>query len=504
MTRPPLPLWAALLVAAASGPVLDAGFPSRDLWPLAFVGIALVLVSLIGRRAGSAVLVGFVAGLCFYLVHIGWATEFLGEVLPMLALVFLESLFVSAGALTMTLAYRWLPRSWPGIAGRLGLLPAVVAGLWTAREAIMSVWPYGGFAWGRVALSQSQSPVSDLFGWIGVSGVSFVMVFVVALAIEAARTRATAGLARASVAVGVAALVLVIPAFPTVIDGSIRVAAVQGDGKAAYIDHREYGDLLRAQYEATQAIDDKTADVVLWPEGGTDISPLDNASAAAVFDFVSEEFDAPLVSGAITEDGDDIYNSSLLWVAGEGAIDIYNKRHPVPFGEYIPDRAFWRPFAPDLIDLVEREYTIGTTDPIFDLGEVRVAVNICFDIVDDELMKQSIDGGAQLIFAQSNNADFGHTDESVQQLAIARVRALELGRSVVNISTVGTSAIILPDGSTLDQLPTYTVGHMIADVPTSSTVTGAVVLGRQVEWLVSFFALALLLLGGVMGRRQRD
>jgi apolipoprotein N-acyltransferase len=190
-------------------------------------------------------------------------------------------------------------------------------------------------------------------------------------------------------------------------------------------------------------------------------------------------------------------------VAGEGATDIYNKRHPVPFGEYIPDRAFWRPFAPDLIDLVEREYTIGTTDPIFDLGKVRVAVNICFDIVDDELMKESIDGGAQVIFAQSNNADFGHTDESLQQLAIARVRAIELGRSVVNISTVGTSAIILPDGSTLDQLPTYTVGHMSADVPTSSTVTGAVVLGRQLEWLVSFSALAILLLGGVMGRRQR-
>jgi apolipoprotein N-acyltransferase len=507
VTRPLLPLWAALIVAAASGPVLDAGFPKLDLWPLAFLGIALVLVTLIGRRAGSAALVGFVAGICFYLVHIGWATEFLGEVLPMLALVFLESLFVSAGAVAIALAYRWVPLGWPGTVGRLGLLPVVVAGLWTAREAIMSVWPYGGFAWGRVALSQSQSPVADLFGWIGVSGVSFVMVFVVAVAIEAVRTRAPGGLLRASVAVGVAALVLVIPAFPTVIDGSIRVAAVQGNGKAAYIDQREYGDLLRAQFEATEAItpaelEDEPVDVVLWPEGGTDIDPTANASAAQVFDYVSEKFHAPLVSGAIREVGDEIFNSSLVWVAGEGATDVYDKRHPVPFGEYIPDRAFWRPFAPDLIDLVEREYTIGTTDPVLDLGDVLVGVNICFDIVDDELMTQTIDGGAQVIFAQSNNADFGHTDESVQQLAIARIRAIELGRSVVNISTVGTSAIILPDGTTLKQLPTYTVGHMIADVPTSSTVTGAVVLGRQVEWLVSFFSLAILLLSGLMGRRR--
>ena len=501
MTRPLLPLWAATLVAAASGPVMDAGFPDRGIWPLTFVGIALVLVTLIGRRAGAGFLVGLIAGFSFYLVHISWATEFLGDVVPMLALVALESLFFAVGSITITLAYRWLPRVWPGRLGTLGLLPIVVAGLWTAREAIASVWPYGGFAWGRVALSQSQSPVSDLFGWIGISGVSFVMVALVATSIEAARYRPMLGLARAALAVGIAALVLVIPAVPAAYDGSIRVAAVQGNGKAAYLDKREYGDLLVAQFDATEAIKDKTADVVVWPEGGTDVNPIADSDAAKYFDFIAHQFHAPFISGAITQDGDDIYNSSILWREGEGAVDIYNKRHPIPFGEYIPDRAFWRPFAPDLIDLVQREYTPGVTDSVFDLGDVIVGVNICFDIVDDQLMTESVRDGAQVIFAQSNNADFGRTDESLQQLAIARIRAMELGRSVVNISTVGTSAIILADGSTLEQLPWYTAAAMVENVPTSSITTPAVLFGRQIEWLVSFFALAILLLGAIVGRR---
>ncbi len=76
-----------------------------------------------------------------------------------------------------------------------------------------------------------------------------------------------------------------------------------------------------------------------------------------------------------------------------------------------------------------------------------------------------------MIFAQTNNADFGYTDESVQQLAFARIRAIELGRSVVNISTVGTSAVILPDGSIMEQLPTHEPGTMVdgrARWPTSS------------------------------------
>ena len=54
---------------------------------------------------------------------------------------------------------------------------------------------------------------------------------------------------------------------------------------------------------------------------------------------------------------------------------------------------------------------------------------------------------------QTNNADFRGTDENLQQLAFARMRAIETGRSVVNISTVGTSQVIRPDGATVDELP---------------------------------------------------
>jgi apolipoprotein N-acyltransferase len=509
VTRPILPFWAAVIVALGCGPIMAAGFPGKDWWPLTFVGIGLVLVILVGRRGGSALLIGFLAGLSFYVVHIQWATLFLG-LLPMSALAVLESLFFSVGALSVALAYRWLPRVWSSELGRLALLPTVIAGLWTAREAIASVWPYGGFAWGRVALSQSQSPINSLFGWVGVSGVSFIMVFVVALAIEVARLakrrhwQPTHNLRLVTIAWAAIVVVLAIPAWPALTSGSIRVAAVQGNGKAGYFDRRHQGDLLTAQVEATLPLVGQDVDVVLWPEGGTDIDPLVDDYAAAVFDQVSTLMHAPLVSGAITTnaDGTKIYNSSLLWEAGRGAVDIYNKRHPVPFGEYIPDRAFWRPFAPDLIDLVQREYTIGTTDAVFDIDGVIAGINICFDISDDQLMTESVRDGAQVLFAQSNNADFGRTDEGLQQLAIARVRAIELGRSVVNISTVGTSAIIRPDGSTLDQLTWYAAAAMVDDVPTSESITPAFLLSRQIEWLVSGVGLAGLFVAGFAGRKR--
>jgi apolipoprotein N-acyltransferase len=222
--RPPVPLWGALLLAALSGPVLDAAFPDRGIWPLVFPGIALVLLALRGRRAGPAFLVGLVAGLAFYLTHIEWASLYLGPV-PWIALSALESLFVATGAVAIATATRWIPRAFPTVAGRVVLLPAAVAGLWTAREAISAVWPYGGFAWGRVSLSQSEGPFAHLVTWLGLSGLSFVLVLLVALLLELAAEDRVRRSARALVAGIAVALVLVVPAFPVTTTGTTRVAA---------------------------------------------------------------------------------------------------------------------------------------------------------------------------------------------------------------------------------------------------------------------------------------
>ena len=514
-TRPFVPLWGALLLAVAAGPVLDAAFPDRGWWPLAFVGVAMVLVAAQGRRAGSGFLVGLVFGTSFYLVHIPWMTEFLGpdevwivRAVPWFALSGLMALWCGLGTMLISIATRVVPRAARGPLGRLLVVPLVVAGLWTTREGISSIWPYSGFAWGRIAQSQSDSPLAPLFAWIGIAGVGFAMVFLVAVAVAAVRVTSVPTVLRVALVTALAATLLAFPAFPVATDGTLRVGAVQGNGKTGYFDPAENpGDNLLAQYEATEPVYAEDVDVVVWPEGGSDLDPLRVPAAARYFDSVSEQADAPFVGWAITKRGEQYFNTSLLWHAGEGAVDFYDKRHPVPFGEYVPDRSFWRQFAPDLIDLIQREFTPGTTDAVMDVGSdgrsVLAGFAICFDIVDDALMREGIEEGGQLVLAPTNNADFGQTDESVQQLAIARIRAIELGRSVVNISTVGTSAVILPDGTIAAQLPRYVAGTMVVDVPLSTTKTPAVVIGRGVEWGIAMIALGALIGAALSSRRSR-
>ena len=505
------PLWAAVLLAAASGVVMDAGFPSLGWWPLTFVGIGVFLVSIRGRRAGGAFLVGFVGGLVYYLVQISWAALFLGPV-PLTALSTLEALFVGCGATLMCLAYRLLPRIWDSALGRLGFLPAIVASLWVLREAVAGSWPYGGFSWARVAESQSQSPFTGLFSWIGISGVSFVMVFLVALALECWELRLIPIQTRGILLVAATTIALIVPAFPVVLKGTTTVAAVQGAGPAGYFDPHEYGDLLAAQFTATTPLFDskRKIDMVIWPEGASDIDPVaadgapDSDVAATEFNDVSRRLHAPLLAGTIQNRGTKYFNTSLLWEAGKGEVDHYDKKHPVPFGEYVPDRAFWRALAPSLIDLIGRDYTPGTTNTVFDVNGVIAGIDICFDITDDGVMRDSIRSGAQILIAQTNNADFGHTDESVQQLAIARIRAMELGRTLVNDSTVGTTAIVLPDGSTVAQLPTYKAGSLVETVPLSTTITAATVWGQPIELLLELVGLGAVIVAMIGTRKKRQ
>ncbi|WP_082847024.1 apolipoprotein N-acyltransferase [Agromyces sp. NDB4Y10] len=502
-TRPVMPLWAALLVSALGGVVYDLGFPGASVWPLAFVGIGMALVSLIGRSSWAAFHIGLVFGLGFYLTHVSWTSLYLGPV-PWLALSILQSLFVAGGAVLIALAYRWLPRATSSRWARLVLLPLLVAGLWIVRETATGSIPYGGFPWGRAALSQSESPFAQVVSWVGSSGLGLVMVALVAGVIEWVRLRGWRDVRRAVPVVALLVVAVAVPAWPTTPTGELRVASVQGNGPSGYFDEREPGDILAAQLDATEPVlDEPGIDVLLWPEGGSDVDPTRSAGAARTFDDLSERIGAPVVLNTVTVDDEErFYNTSLLWESGAGAVDRFSKRNPVPFGEYIPDRWFYDALVPELTGLIQRGYSPGTEPPVFDVGGAVAGLAICFDVIYDGLIWEGARDGAELYLLQTNNADFRGTDENQQQLAIARLRAIETGRSVVNISTVGTSQVIDPTGRTVDELPAYEAGAMVTDVELREGLTPAVVLGGFVPTLTVIAAIGGLIAVGVRGRTQ--
>ena len=287
--------------------------------------------------------------------------------------------------------------------------------------------------------------------------------------------------------------ILAVPAFPHEITGYTNVLSVQGNSRAGLFDRGAPGSILQDHVSGTLPYQGQDIDMIVWPENASDLNPLQSVLAAQVLTAVSAKLDAPIVTGTITVDEQDrVFNSSLVWT--DKALAQYDKIHPVPFAEYMPNREFWRLFQPDLVDLVTRDYSFGTRPNVVDINGVLAGISICFDITDDNQAYLMIGDGAEIILAQTNNADFGKTSENLQQLSIARLRAIETARSVVNISTVGTSAVISPDGATLDSIPAYQPAEMLTTVPLSTTITPAMSFGRVIEWSIGAVAIAGVLL----------
>lgn len=499
-----LPWWAALPLAAAAGLGLSLAFPGFEVWIAAPIAVMAWCVAMLGRGFWSGTLISLVASLGFWLHLISWITLYLGQ-LPWFGLAGIMAAYMALAGGLIALVLRWVPRLWPGALGRYLLVPTLIASIWVGRETLAASWPYGGFSWGRIAMSQTNSPFIGWYSWVGASGVSWLVVAVAVLLLQLARYRPGPRLQPLLAAGTAVAALLLVPVWPSTSTGSMRVLAVQGGVDASLFSSTSAAEIMQAHINATLPYANERVDAVVWPENAAALDPEQYSSSAAALNTISRLFAAPLVVGTIAERDGEYFNSSLQWQYPEGLVNWYDKAHPVPFAEYMPDRAFWRPFAPDLIDLISRDYTAGTRPNVFDLNGTKTGVAICFDIAYDDLLQQMMAGGAQVIFAQTNNADFGHTNESAQQLAIARMRALETGRSVVNISTVGQSAIITGNGQTISSLPTWTPGAMLEDVPLVSGQTPATWLGSIPTTLATGFGVlgSLLIIALAFGQRRR-
>lgn len=498
-SRPLLPLWAATPVAAAAGLALDLASPPLGWWPLAFVSVVLALATLMGRSIGGALLVGTMFGVVFYFTHLVWVGEFLGPV-PWIALAGLEAVLFGLGAIPITLAYRWTARFRARGPGQLVGIPLLVAGLWATREVAMGAWPYSGFPWARLGMTQVEGPLPQLASWTGVTGLSFFLAAVCAALLQWLRAGGIRFPRGAfSTAAGVLLLVAV-PQFPTTDAGTFTVGWVQGNGPAGYFDDRLPGDMLAAQTTTTEPLMGQPMDLIVWPEGSVDSDPLTASATAAVLDRLVRDAGAPLLVNAATTRGADVFNTSLLWSADPADRQWHDKVNPVPFGEYVPDRWFYELLAPDLVGLIQREYTPGTNPPFMKVGNVGVGLAICFDVIYDTVIWDSARAGAQLYVFQTNNADFRGTDENIQQLAFARMRAIETGRTVVNVSTVGTSQVIAPDGATIDSIGVDIAANRVTTVPLRSGLTPAVVVG---PWVTGTLPVSVIVALGALGLLHR-
>jgi apolipoprotein N-acyltransferase len=438
----------AVAMALAAGGVLLLAFPNFGLWWCAPIGVALLAVAVHRRGFWAGTGLGLLAGLAFLVPLLSW-TQIVGGAAPWLILSTFEAGFLAlaAGAAAwcspLVDRYRW---SWPVLTGVL----------WTVQEAVRDRYPFGGFPWGRLAFSQADSPLLRYAVVGGAPLVTFLVGVAGGLLATAVWRRGRTGLALGGGAVLLVLSGLLIPT-ATPHGPAMTVAIVQGNVPRLGLEfNAQRRAVLDNHVDATLDLAGKVRagavhrpDLVVWPENASDIDPLieEDADARARISAAADAIGAPILVGTLlVGPGDHARNVALVWQPGTGPGAMYVKRHPVPFAEYMPWRGLAR-LVSDRVDLVRSDFLPGDRPGVLQVGPARVGVAICFEVAYDDLVRDTVTGGAQLLAVQTNNADFTPA-EAGQQLAMVRLRAVEHGRDGMMVSTVGISAFVDAGGGT--------------------------------------------------------
>jgi apolipoprotein N-acyltransferase len=419
----------ALLLSALSGALLSAAFEPVGKWWVAPIAIAVHMYALSISR--KKVLSSFLFAVTLNLIVLHWSSTFVGS-LPWVILAVGMSIFY----LPLALVSKWGMTAYPL--------------LYILLEELRNRFPFGGFGWVRVAYTQADSPFSKIAAIGGASALS-ALTLLIALILFFVTQR------RISVITFLPFLLILIPVNLST-TGNATVLMIQGNVPTLGLDFNSRAKaVFNNHFEKTQEeiAKDPNVDFILWPENSVDVDPFLNADVNASLNSIQQ----PLIIGAILNKGNSLYNTSILW--GGELPDTYIKQHLTPFGEYIPLRSLARIISP-LVDEVE-DFSPGDGGKTFSIGEIKVAPVICYELIDDDLLRQAA-ADSNILAVQTNSATFGMSAESAQQLSITRVRAIEHGRNIASVSTTGYSAIINSSGKVVEQTAMGSADSIRAEV----------------------------------------
>ena len=501
--------------AVGAGLLLCVSFPPFGWWYTAIAAFALLGWVLLREktRAAGGFGYGFVFGLAFYVPLLPWTSELVGA-MPWLALSAVCALYPAVFGVT-AIAVRRLPGA-----------PVWLAALWAAVEWVKCTAPFGGFPWGVVAFGQSDSPLLPIVRFGGVPLLSFAVALtgfsVGALVFELVRWWRRSPEDRKSlpprVVLSGACICLVLFATAAVWPGVrqsavgagddpvVTVAAVQGNVPRLGLDfNAQRRAVLDYHVRETVALaDDVRAgrapqpQLVIWPENSSDIDPIRNPDAAAQISIAADAIGAPILVGAVlqhadsTADNPKSTNTVIVWNPRTGPDERHDKRIVQPFGEYLPMRDFFRRFSP----YADRAgYFVAVPgDGVVRAGGVVVGVTTCWEVIFDRAPRESVQNGAGLLAVPTNSATFNQT-ESEQQLAFARVRAVEHDRYTVVVGTTGISAVIAPDGQVLARTGFFEPAYLDMQIRVKTGLTPATRWGAIVQWVLVGVGGAALLAG---------
>lgn len=445
---------------ALAGALFAFSFEPLGLWFVAPISYAIFLT--VCRKGKNLYRNAFLFGFLGSAMTLWWAGKYVG-LLPLFFLALLHGLF-------------YLPL---GILGRytkniFWFIPALLV-----IEEARALFPFGGFAWMRIAFSQADAPYASVISLGGALLLSAWVLFISAMLANFRRPLAIPLL-----------LVILLPLLVNnsySSDKEISFLGIQGNTPSVGLTFNDRAEavfnlhLSETKKEATSDVD-----VVIWPENAIDVDPFANKRVQTSIESMTTSLQTPLITGAITRKNGTLENVSLMYNESGEVASFYSKQYLTPFGEYIPLRSLARLVSPYVDDVAD--FKVGSQVENHIVQGFTLAPVICYELLSDSLVRSAAKT-SDAIVAQTNSATFAGTSESGQQLNITRLRARENAREIVSVSTVGISAHIDINGEILGRTQENVADALSGSVRSNNSQTLANYLGGYAPAIVIFLSL---------------
>jgi apolipoprotein N-acyltransferase len=428
---------ARYFAALGSGALVAFSLPPWGWWPLAFIGIAIfarITTSGITRKRtqfllGTIFAFGwFAPGMCWM-----WFLTPPGYVIAVILFAAFHGVASVVGSRSM----------YPLVA-----LPLAHA----LAETFRFSFPFGGVPLASLAISQSASP---LVGIVRIGG-PLLLTFCV-LQIGFALSQLVVAPKMKHLAVFGAIVALVVCAGIVAPNGSDTgetrtIAAVQGGGPQGTLAiNTNPRDVVERHLAATRAITSTNLDMVIWPENVIDVADFYDSVERTEIAEQAARLNAPFVVG-ITEDMNARYFTNAQIVVNEDGTlgDRYDKVRRVPFGEFVPLRGLLETLGAP-VDRIPRDALAGSDIAQLQVDDTTVGVVISWEVFFSGRANEGVEAGGSVLVNPTNGSSYTGTILQTQQIASSRLRAIENGRWLVQVSPTGFSAFISPTGEVFDR-----------------------------------------------------
>ena len=443
-----------------AGLFVASSMPPWGWWPLAFIGVAMFhRTSQRCSSRRSAFVAGSLFGFAWYMPATAWMWFIAAPGWP-IACLFLAVLHGAAEALT------W------GLDGRQTLKPLAH----TLVEALRFSWPFGGIPLASLAISQADSPFAAIVRIGGAIALTWFVWQTAAFLAQRKRHVITMVL--------VATVALAFAPTGRPVDGQpvVRIALVQGGGPqgtraintSARTVHLRHLNVSR-RIKATDKVD-----IVVWPENIVDAKLFTASKEFGEIVNEAKRLDVPILVGVTEDAGPRAFTNEQVVVLPDGTVpDLYEKRKRVPFGEYVPMRGVLRAIGAP-VALVPHDATTGTTKGLLSvpldkptisgdhIDEVELATAISWEIFFGGRVNEGVELGGSIVINPTNGSSYRGTILQTQQVASSRLRAIESGRWVAQVSPTGFSAFVTNSGRVVERTKISDDAVVIADVPLRS------------------------------------